>query len=113
MYNIKYVKEKKNVRLHVSIFLTLISPPISFLFSINNYSFLAKLFIFLSGMQDGGYLYAKDLIDALKKKHAAKSYKKMVCFFECYCFVWMNRKINSSNRCIYYIVRENYFSDEY
>jgi hypothetical protein len=64
-------------------------------------------------MQDGGYLYAKDLIDALKKKHAAKSYKKMVCFLECYCFVWMNRKINSSNRCIYYIVRENYFSDEY
>jgi hypothetical protein len=52
-------------------------------------------------MQDGGYLYAKDLIDALKKKHAAKSYKKMVCFFECYCFVWMNRKINSSNRCTY------------
>ncbi|WJX81299.1 legumain [Trifolium repens] len=34
------------------------------------------------GMQDGGYLYAKDLIDALKKKHAAKSYKKMVIYLE-------------------------------
>jgi hypothetical protein len=41
---------------------------------------LAKLFIFLSGMQDGGDLYANDLVDALKKKHAAKSYKKMVSF---------------------------------
>ncbi|XP_045795739.1 vacuolar-processing enzyme-like [Trifolium pratense] len=34
------------------------------------------------GMQDGGTLNAKDLIDALKKKHAAKSYKKMVIYLE-------------------------------
>jgi len=29
-------------------------------------------------MPNGGLLYANDFVDALKKKHAAKSYKKMV-----------------------------------
>uniref|UniRef100_A0A2N9H3Q5 Legumain prodomain domain-containing protein n=1 Tax=Fagus sylvatica TaxID=28930 RepID=A0A2N9H3Q5_FAGSY len=33
-------------------------------------------------MASGGYVYAKDLIDVLKKKHAAKAYKSMVFYLE-------------------------------
>ncbi|XP_039683768.1 vacuolar-processing enzyme [Medicago truncatula] len=34
------------------------------------------------GIPDGGLLYANDFVDALKKKHDAKSYKKMVIYME-------------------------------
>jgi hypothetical protein len=33
-------------------------------------------------MADYGIVYAKDFVDALKKKHAANSYKKMVSILE-------------------------------
>lgn len=34
----------------------------------------------LSGMPSGPYLYANDLNDVLKKKHASGTYKSLVCF---------------------------------
>ncbi|XP_004305798.1 PREDICTED: vacuolar-processing enzyme-like [Fragaria vesca subsp. vesca] len=34
------------------------------------------------GMPAGGHVYAKDLIDVLKKKHASKGYKSMVLYVE-------------------------------
>jgi len=44
-------------------------------------------------MQNGDLLYANDFVDALKKKHVAKSYKKMVSFIEC--FEWIYNKVDS------------------
>lgn len=35
-------------------------------------------------MPEGDYIYSKDLIDVLKKKHEAKSYKSMVLKFHIY-----------------------------
>ncbi|KAF3432319.1 hypothetical protein FNV43_RR27059 [Rhamnella rubrinervis] len=36
----------------------------------------------LLGMPEGDYVFAKDLIDVLKKKHAARAYKKMLLYIE-------------------------------
>ncbi|XP_058739479.1 vacuolar-processing enzyme-like [Vicia villosa] len=36
----------------------------------------------LVGLPDGGILFGKDFVDALKKKHHAKSYKEMVIYME-------------------------------
>jgi len=43
--------------------------------------FIRENSIISSGMPDGSILWGKDIVDALKKKHDANSYKNMVSFF--------------------------------
>lgn len=56
-------------------------------FSVNRFGITSslQLYIFLyfhkSGMPSGPYLYADDLIDALKRKHASGTYKSLVSRF--------------------------------
>lgn len=41
---------------------------------------LIAIFVHILGMPSGPFMYAKDLIDVLKKKHASGTYKSMVSY---------------------------------
>lgn len=68
---------------------------------------MCKLFVFikatdfdlrhyiLSGMPSDEYVFANDLIDVLKKKHATNTYKSMVI----YC-MYLNLIVLHSNKCL-------------
>ena len=45
-----------------------------------NFIFSYLYYNFLSGMPTSPYLYADDLIEVLKKKHASGTYNKLVCY---------------------------------
>jgi len=58
-----------------------------------------------SGMADHSIVYAKDFVDALKKKYASNSYKKMVSILEYFTLTnkIKNHQINQGNsKCLFH-----------